>query len=290
MSIKETFYTIIKIAPNPVSGDNLSIGLLLRDGNKFWLHFSDEKKSVAKRLLGSKEDAIDFIVKQIEQKVEEANKYNSQNSLFDIKDFLTSDGVSHLNVYFNGILRFSEPSFLNDTITDDKFIKLFKLIIDKTYQKEKTQPDIKETEFRNIIETKLIKRVETRVHTNIELTPEKLPGLYYNFNVDCIGLNGAFIGAKAISFHKKYETIDKELSHYFGLISLLNLKYPDRKIKEDKYFVIGDEPIDASSKEHKTWENIRNNPAVTLIHSEQSDLVAEKIEITKAKTFLPISI
>ena len=47
----ETFYTIIKIAPNPISGDNLSIGLLLRNSERFWLHFSDEKKAVAKRLL-----------------------------------------------------------------------------------------------------------------------------------------------------------------------------------------------------------------------------------------------
>lgn len=282
----DTFYTIIKIAPNPVSGDNLSIGLLLRDHNKFWLHFSDEKRSVAKKLLGDKEDSIDFIIRQIEQKVEEINTYYAQNSLFDIKSFLTSDGVSHLSTYFNGILRFSEPSFLNDTITDEKFAKLFKLIVDKTYQKEKAQPDIREIEFRSWIEDRLIRRVETRVHTNMELTPEKLPGLYYNFNIDCIGLNGAFIGAKAISFHKKYETIDKELSHYFGLISILNLKYPYRKASENKYFVIGDEPVDVSSKEHKTWENIRNNPAIILIPSQQSGLVADKIEETGARTFL----
>jgi hypothetical protein len=79
-----------------------------------------------------------------------------------------------------------------------------------------------------------------------------------------------FIGAKSIPFHKKYETIDKELSHYFGLISLLNLKYHDRKSRDDNYYVIGDEPGDKNSKEHKIWENIRNNPAVTLIDSPQS--------------------
>ena len=281
----EAFYTIIKIAPNPVSGDNISIGLLLQDANKFWLHFSDEKKLIAKRLLG-REDTIDFITRQIELRVEEANNSFSENTLFHIKNFLSSDEVSRLSTYFNGILRFSEPSFLNDTITEEKFIKLFKLLIDKTYQKEKPQPDNKEIEFREMIQSKLIERVQTIVHTNIELTPEKLPGLYYNFNVDCIGLNGAFVGAKAIPFHKKYETIDKELSHYFGLISLLNLKYSDRNSREDNYFVIGDEPAEVNSKEHKIWENIRSNPAITLIHSEEADKVADKIEETKATTFL----
>lgn len=280
----ETFYSIIKIAPNPVSGDTISIGLLLQDTNKYWLHFSDERKHIAKRLLG-KEETIDFIARQVEFRVEEANKLLSGNTLFNLNNFLSSREVSHLSTYFNGILRFSEPAFLNDTVTEEKFIKLFKLLIDKTYEKEKTPQDNKESEFRNIIESKLIKRVQTKVHTNIEITPEKLPGLYYNFRIDCIGLNGAFIGAKAVPFHKKSETIDKELSHYFGLISLLNL-HPRTKSNQDKYFVIGDEPIDTSSKEHKIWENIRNNPAIKLINPDESNQVAEIIEETKATTFL----
>lgn len=223
----KTFYTIIKIAPNPLAGDTLSIGLLLHDGERFRLHFSDERKTLAKCLLDTKADTVDFIVKQIQQKIDEVNaeNENSKKTLFHLESILTSEKFTHISNYSNGVLRFSEPLFLNDTINDEKFIKLFQLLIDKNYQKEKPEADVKGIKFRSIIERKLIKRVRDKVHTNLDLTPEKLPGLYYNFNIDCIGLNGAFVAAKAIQFHKKYEAIDKELSHYMTLISVLNKSY-----------------------------------------------------------------
>lgn len=285
----ETFYTIIKIAHNAIAGDSLSIGLLLRDGNRFLLHFSPEKKSLAKQLLVGKSDIVDFAVKQIQQKVEEANETlkSEQNSLFGITQLLTSERFNHLSTYANGIIRFTEPSFLNDKITDEKFIKLFQLLVDKTFQKEKPEVDLKETKFKATVEKKLIKRVQNKVHTHLELTPEKLPGLFYNFNIECLGKNGAFVGAKVIPFNKKNETIDKELSHYLGLITTLGLKFPDRN-GNDKFYIIGDEPSDVNSREHRTWENIKNNPAVTLIYAEQSDVVAEDIEKTNASQFLEL--
>jgi hypothetical protein len=185
-------------------------------------------------------------------------------------------------------LQFSEPAFLNDVITDHKFEKLFQLLIDKTHQKVKQEiTDQTDFNFHAQINDKLIKRVETKVHTDLELTPEKLPGLYFNFNIDCVGKNGALIGAKAIPFHKKYETIDKELGHYFGLISILQTKYK-QATNADTFYVIGNEPSDITSKEHRTWENIKNNPAITLLFSEESDKVAEEIEKRHATEFLAV--
>lgn len=34
--------------------------------------------------------------------------------------------------------------------------------------------------------------------------------------------------------------------------------------------IIGAEPAEVSSNEHKIWKNIKNSPAVTLIYPEQS--------------------
>ena len=135
----------------------------------------------------------------------------------------------------------------------------------------------KDTDFRQKIQDKLIKRVENKVHTNLELTPNLVHGLYYNFNIDCIGLNGSFTAAKSIAFHKKYESIDRELGHYFTLMSILKLTYK-RKSEEDNFYIIADEPSEIDSKEHRIWENISQNPAVKLIFTEQSEIVAEKIE------------
>ena len=69
----ETYYSIVKIAPNPSAGDSLSIGLLLRDLSGFRLHFSENKKKAAKHLLYENGDVVDFLVKQVEHKIKEIN-------------------------------------------------------------------------------------------------------------------------------------------------------------------------------------------------------------------------
>lgn len=285
----ETFYTIIKITPNALAGDTLSIGLLLRDVNKFRVHFSEDRKALARRLLDTRANVVDYMTKQIEQKVSDLNRQLEQqkNDLFTLDSLITSERISHLSDYSNGILRFSEPTFLNDIITDEKFIKLFQLLIDKAYVRPQHEIDTKEIQIRAAIQTKLLDRVKNQVHTNLNLTPDKLPGLHSNFNIECLGLNGALIGAKAIPFHKKFEVIDKELGHYFGLILLLNDSY-SKNIKQDAFYIIGEEPLLSNRKEHKTWENIKKNRSVTLIHPEEVDKVAKEIEDKKARTFLPM--
>ena len=283
----KAFYSIIKIAPNPLAGDTLAIGLLLHDGEKIWLKYSDERKAVVKKLLNDKGDTIDFITKQIQQKVDELNKTSQpiMEIIFPLETLLTSEQFTHISNYSNGILRFTEPSFLNDNINEEKFLKLFALLIDKIHQKIRVDSDEKENILRATIQTKLISRVKDKVHTNIELTPDRLPGLYYSFNIDCIGLNGSFTAAKSMSFSKKHEAIDKELSHYLTLISILNKSYT-RESTNDDFYIIGDEPSEIDSKEHRIWEILKNNPAIKLLYPEQAEKVAEKIEEKNSKTFL----
>ncbi|HLG39543.1 MAG TPA: hypothetical protein VI461_07735 [Chitinophagaceae bacterium] len=285
----KTFYSIIKMAPNSLAGDTLSIGLVLFDGEKFWLHFSDDRKNVVKRLLDLKGDTVEFITKQIQQRIDELNTETkkSKSSLFELENILTSDKFTHISNYSNGVLRFSEPAILNDSIDEAKFMKLFTLLVDKNYLKIKPETDEKEIRFKAVIERKLIKRVANKVHTNLELTPEKLPGLFYNFNIDCIGLNGAFVAAKAISFNRTHETIDKELSHYLTLISVLNKSnYKKKKTGEDNFYVLSDEPSNVQSKEHRIWENLKSNLVANVLFSEEAEKVADKIEEKKASTFL----
>jgi len=283
----KTFYTIIKIASNTLAGDTLSIGLLLYNGDKFWLQFSDERKSVAKKLLDANADIVDFASKQLQNKVDEMNKSISEaySSFFEGNDVPGIPEFKHISNYSNGVLRFSEPAFLNDTVTDEKFQKLFSLLVDKLSVKAEKLQDTKDADFKEKIQTKLIKRVENQVHTNLELTPKLVHGLYYNFNIDCLGLNGAFVAAKSIAFHKKYESIDRELGHYFALMSILKLTYK-RKSEDDNFYIIADEPSEMESKEHRTWESLMQNPAVKLIQTEQSDLIAQKIEEKQAHKFL----
>ena len=291
----DTFYSIIQIAPNPVAGDIISIGLLVKSKNHFWLQFSDEKKNVLKRLQPMQSNIIEFLSQQISQKIAEINNQlkMDQIDLFNIQDFLNSETIYYLNKYSNGILRFSGPNELDETINYENFQKLYQIFIDNHHRKNKTEQKKESIEIDNIfkqtIQKNLIRGIEHKIHTNLNLTPKIIPGLYSKFEIDCIGKNGVLIGAKSIPFHKSHETIDKEIGHYFNFISILKTKYqPDKTDKNntDKFYIIGDEPSEKNSPQHKIWENLVDNPAIKLMNSENSEQIAKEIIERKATTFL----
>ena len=173
-------------------------------------------------------------------------------SLFSAEGILNAEKLLHISNYSNGVVRFSEPAFLNDQVDDGKFQQLFQLLIDKQQVKIKQATDDQELIFKEKIRINLIEKVQGKVHTNLELTPENLAGLYCNFNIDCIGLNGAFIAAKAIPFH---------------------------------FYIIADEPTEISSKEHRTWESLKRNPAIKMLLSEEVATIAGEIEAKGAGLF-----
>jgi hypothetical protein len=286
----QTFYAIIKIAPNTMTDDSLSIGLLVCNGSKYWLQFSEEKKNASKRLMDENADAVDFIVKQISSHIQKLNKEitKSNTELFPLNALLNSEYFSYLNNYSNGLLRFSKPSFLNDVINEEKFLKLFALLIDKNIEREPKVKDTANEKFYAAINKNLIKKVEKKIHTKVNINSATLPSMYFQYEMDCIGLNGAFVGAKSIPFNKSVPTLDKEISHYIALISLLSTKY-NKDVKKNNFFLIADEPTVINSPEHNTWENILNNPLFKVVNSEEVSIIAEKVEHTKAKTFLVVS-
>lgn len=286
----QTFYTIIKIAPNTMTDDCLSIGLLVCDGSKYWLQFSEERKNASKRLMDENADAVDFIVKQISLHIQKLNKeiIKSNTELFPLNSLLNSEYFSYLNNYSNGLLRFSKPSFLNDVINEEKFLKLFALLIDKNIERKPKVKDTANEKFYAAINKNLIKKVEKKIHTKVNINSATLPSMYFQYEMDCIGLNGAFVGAKSIPFNKSVPTLDKDISHYIALISLLSTKY-NKDVKNNNFFLIADEPTVINSPEHNTWENIINNPLFKVVNSEEVSTIAEKVEQTKAKTFLEVS-
>ncbi|MGJ8685590.1 MAG: hypothetical protein ACSHWW_13245, partial [Nonlabens sp.] len=109
--------------------------------------------------------------------------------------------------------------------------------------------------------------------------------IYFPYEMDCIGLNGSLIGAKSLSFDQSLSVIDKNISHYFTLISSLTSKY-NKSLKDNNFYLISDEPNEVGSKEHKLWESVRYNELISVINPEESNKVAELILDKKATKFL----
>lgn len=283
----KTYYTILKLSPNTIVGDSLSIGLLVCRGNKYWLKVSDHKKNIAKKLLGDKEKSVDFVIKQLSTYLRQLNQETQKSDLFIFESFITEDYINYLNIYANGILQFSKASLIDDDFNDLKFSKLYSLLIEKTtIEKEESVLLNQNSDWvlEQNVQNRLISKVRNKIHTEITIDNSILKSIYFNYDMDCIGLNGSFVGAKSMSLDHTVPTLEKNVSHYVTLIALLSQKY-DKNLNNNKFFLIADEPS-FETPAHKFWDEMKDVSTFKLISSDEVEQVTEIVEQTGATKFL----
>jgi|WetSurMetagenome_2_1015567.scaffolds.fasta_scaffold33235_2 hypothetical protein len=283
----KAFYSLIKVSPNPSAGDSLTIGIVMADQLGVFFRVSENKIKTAHTFLTDNSALVDFIIKQIANKANEANKLIAENKtlLFENNHLFNSEYFGYLSRYSNNLIQFTEPIALFDTVTPENVEKLFCLFVDSEIQIGSKVADNKETIFIEKIETNLVSRVKERVHTNIYFDDKIIPSLYFRFEMDCIGLNGVFTGAKSLYFNKTEKTIHTQVSDYITLITEIEKKY--NKETDNNFYLIADEP-ERSSKEHLLWEKIKSLNKIKLITSDDTDEVAEHIENSGSRKFITI--
>lgn len=271
-----------------LSNDSIGIGLVLSNNKEFIIQFSSSKIKIAKSLMGKNKKMLDHFIKQIEHKIEEVNQYYQLESgnLFETPNTFNAKYFNYLHRYSNNTIQFSDPKYIKEDVSQKAYQKLFELLIDKIPIENKKIIIDEKWEISQInIRSKLIDRVKDQVHTDFKFSSQQLPNLYLNFSIDCIGKNGVFTGAKSINFNQSEASIQKELSNYFAFTDILTAQFGKYKA-DNLFYLISDEPSAISSKEHQLWEKVIKLNNFTNIHSEEANIIADKIEEVKAVTFL----
>jgi hypothetical protein len=281
-----TFYSLIKIAPNPASGDNITIGIIVSDASGFRYRFSKSRIGIVKKLIGDTNGILAYIEKQISAKIDSENK-SFFNDRLDTISRLTESYFNYLNNYCNGILQFSKPGKIFDSLNDEKFEKLYKLLVDKEGDEISALQSDKNNRisaFFSKVETRLIDRVSDKIHVKEKFNSDIIPSLLTPFEMDCIGKNGSLIGAKSISLEQSQQTIASHLNSYMNVIFHLSYKYAGNQ--PNNFYLIADEPTSVNSAEHDIWEKLRREDKFTLLQSDECDKIAVKIEEKRATKFL----
>jgi hypothetical protein len=279
----KTYYSIIKIVTNSLVDDAISVGLVLGDDDKIFIRISERKLKIAKHLTNVNSKNLDYFFSKIDEQLQQqGDNFN----LFSATNVINSNYFLYLSKYNNNLIQYTEPNFIN--IKKDKFVfdKLFTLYVDEDF-KNVTKPKEADSfsKVLEIVDKELISKVSNKIHTNIKFTDKILPVLYFSYEIDCIGLNGAFTGAKSINFNHSDKTIKKELSNYYALTGILENTHK-RYGKDNNFYVIAEEPENISSKAHKIWEQVGKLEKFKLIHPEESAIVVDKVEETSATMFI----
>ena len=284
-----SFYTIVKIAIGQTSHDSIAIGLIAFSDDRYEILFSDRKIKIARTLLGDDSDLIEFFETQLINWIDSLNKslVTSESLIFPEKT-IGADYFDYLSRYSNNLIQFSQPFLLERKINSADFNELFSLLIDNENQIH-LEKNVNYADFTERIRTNLIDEVKDKVHVYAKLTEKEIPSLYFPFDMDCIGMNGVITAAKSIDFNRTELSIDRNLSHYFQVSSLIVRSYGKAKM-DNNFFLIADEPKTINSKEHQIWEKLKKQQQFVLISSEESGLVTSKINETKAHKFLNLEV
>lgn len=281
----KSFYSILKLSPNIATEDSIAIGLLLFDGENFRTYFSSSKKRLAIKLLDDKNLNLKFFIKQIIEKCDDLNSDKKELQIFyKSKRFIDISYFEYLSKYSNGLIQFSKPNVLYNKVDEIEFNKLIEFLFNEPASVESTVSVVFDRSH-EIVEKKLIEKVQNRVHTNYRFTPELFPSIYFNYKLDCIGLNGSLVGAKSLSFNKSIQTLDRNISHYITLISSLSSKF-NKSLQDNNFYLISEEPKDMDSKEHKLWESVKLNKIINVIDPEESGQVVDVIMDKDVAKFL----
>jgi hypothetical protein len=286
----KSFYSLIKIAPNSLSDDNLTIGIILSDKHGFRYKFSKEKKQISKSLVSVDNSIIDFLELEIEKKINETNLNfkKSKLELFDFNQNLSSGYFDYLSKYSNGILKFSKPNYIASDLNDSQFEELYKLFVDSTDVNVQKKIKSIDKAFYDRINTNLIERIKDKVHTNFKFDSNLIPTIT-TFDMDCIGLNGVLVGAKSLPFTQSKDALQKSIQTYISVIAHLS-KEKNKNLADNQFFLIADSPTSTkNTTELKFWNQLFQNESLfKLIPSDESEMVAEIIEKRQAHKFLEV--
>jgi hypothetical protein len=124
----DTTFSIIRFVNNPLSGENIALGLILLSNQEVYFKLSAKKIAFAQKLNPSSAQLLSFSLTQLQQFISK-DVANDSNNLIKCDKVIDSQYLNRLSVYNNGIVQFSKPSFLKASVDATLFEEYFQKII-----------------------------------------------------------------------------------------------------------------------------------------------------------------
>ena len=285
------FYTLLRVVPNPASGEAVVVGLVLFDGIGYTIRVSPRKLNLAIKLVPHAETTIRFAVRKLENRVTQDTAVRraalGADRLPDSAQVITQDNWNYLNRYMNGLVQVDKPEAVM-LFEDDNPQKVFEQLYESLVAANEPVKRPRKKVAVKLPVRKMIERVKTQVHTNVTLTPAMLPDLFFQLKLECIGMNGSLIGAHSLPLDRlSIGTLQQHYSECQFALKSLTQHYKPEKPGNNKLYLLADEPSSVTDTDkYKFWQAIQGNPVFKVLRTDEAEMVAEQIEKTGAQVFL----
>ncbi len=289
----KSFYSIIRFVNNPLSKENLAIGLIMISGDKIYYRFSNEKIQLVNKLNPVNFKLLEYTIEKINNFIQ--NELKNDVSLFSDDNKINFEYLKRLSVYNNGFLQFDNPSIINIDFDEIKFYDFFNKYIQLSYKTvEKKEVD---KTFSKRIKQVFQEPLSGLIDIDYKIEKEKLPGLFFDYKLDGIGVNGVIYSVKSIDLNsdKTIDQVRKDISELESLnyrIDLFGKSIKDIEPNHNRHFLVVDE-YKGQKKSYKQLFNILSEQKTIeypyqVVNSVDLEKVTKEIQKSKASKFSEI--
>lgn len=235
----KSYYSIIRFVNNPLSKENLAIGMIVISEGKVFYKFSKDKISLVNKINTSNSSLLEYTIEKVSNFIDLQLK--EEVSLFSKEMSVNLEYLNRLSIYNNGFLQFDKPSVINLAFDTFRFHSFFSKYIELNL-KEPKRAVIDKT-FKKTIENVFRKPLLNVIDIDYKVKKEQIPGLFFDYTLDGIGVNGSVYTVKSIDLNseKPLDNFRKDISELESLNYRIDLFSKDNHLKSNKnnhYLVI----------------------------------------------------
>lgn len=265
----KTFYCVLYALITAETGEKISLGLLLSDGNKSLFRYSKTKFSALK----------DFIPDEQHRFIRNYLRSFEDNAYFsedfhrikfvekELNPMAVSEGyIEYLSRYNQNIVTFGKPVNVNVPVDETAFDNLFKVLIN-----EKETPIRYGRHRLQQVKRDFSVKVSSYYKAERKISPEEYHELIMPVKIDLFGRNKDFVFAQFIDFERQLPLVKID---FFDIEKLREV------FKIGKGFIVSTEPDESKFQaQHLAWNSIYNTSVLgEYLDIEETDKIMQYAE------------
>jgi hypothetical protein len=249
----KSYYSIIRFVNNPLSKENLAIGMIVISGGKVFYKFSKEKISITHKINSNNSNLLEYTIDKISKFIDLQLK--EEVSLFSREVNVNLEYLNRLSIYNNGFLQFDKPSIINLDFDNNKFNSFFQKYIELNLRE--TKKAVIDRSFKTTIENVFYKPLTNVIDLDYKIKKEQIPNLFFDYTLDGIGVNGSVYSLKSIDLNseKPLDSFRRDISDLESLNYRIDLfsKENDLDSENNQHYLVIDPYKGSKSSYHKLY-------------------------------------
>lgn len=285
----KSFYSIIRFVNNPLSKENLAIGLIMISNNKVYYKFSNEKIQLVNKINPLNFKLLEYTVDKINNFIK--SELENEISLFSDDNKVNLEYLKRLSIYNNGFLQFDNPSIINLDFDEVKFNDFFNKYIDLLIQP--VQKKIIDNSFSKMVKKVFREPLRDIINIDYKVKKTEIPNLFFDYKLDGIGYNGIIYSVKSIDLNSErpIDHIRKDISELECLNPRIDLfgKSKGFEPQHNKHYLVIDQYKGKKNSYHELYEILSKQNSddykYHLINSDELKDVTSDIKNANAHKF-----